>query len=62
MTKKLKGVGGVMTISEAAKALCVSRTTIRRWLDGGKLSGITFGKIVFLAEGEVERVKNESMA
>ena len=55
--KKLKGVGGVMTISEAAKALNVSRTTIRRWLGTGKMSGLTFGKIVFITEGEVARLK-----
>lgn len=55
--KKLKGVGGVMTISEAAKALNVSRTTIRRWLGTGKMSGTTFGKIVFITEGEVARLK-----
>jgi len=55
--KKPKYVKDMVTISTAAKELKVSRTTIYRWLNTGKLTGTTFGGVIFISAGEVDRLK-----
>jgi len=54
-----KYVKGLLTISETARRLQVARPTVYRWLERGKLSGTQIGGVIFVPEGEVERVKCE---
>ena len=51
-----KYVKGLLTISETARRLKVARPTIYRWLESGKLTGTEIGGIIFINEGEVERM------
>jgi excisionase family DNA binding protein len=55
--RKLKYVGGMVTISSAAKTLGVSRPTIYRWLNTGKLTGTTFGGVIFIDSKQVDKLK-----
>lgn len=50
-----KGDGGVLVaLSEAAKRLDVSGTTVKQWLKAGKLRGRRFGGEIYISAQEIE--------
>jgi len=47
----------ILSISEAAKSLGVTRVTLYRWIDKGKIQSLMFGGYRAIARSEVERLK-----
>jgi len=49
----------ILSISEAAKELGVTRVTLYRWIDKGKIQSLLFGGYRAIPKTEVERLKGE---
>jgi len=49
----------ILSISDAAKALGVTRMTLYRWIDKGKIQSLMFGGYRAIPRSEVERLNNE---
>lgn len=47
------------TIDEAADLMAVYRTTVYRWLEEKRLSGIVIGGKTFIHKSEIERINKE---
>jgi excisionase family DNA binding protein len=45
-----------LTVDEAAKALGLSRHTVRAWIASRKLAHLRLGRVIRIPAGEVERV------
>ena len=60
MTKK-KNVtietDSLMTIKAAAKLAGVTRVTIYRWIDAGRIMTVSFGNIKYVVRDDIERIK-----
>jgi len=48
----------LMTIKDAAKLAGVTRMTLYRWIDAGKITTISFGNIKYVVRKDVEAIKN----
>jgi len=61
--KSLKNVtietDSLLTITEAAKILGVTRMTIYRWINKGKIRSVSFGTINYIPRQDVEEKKSE---
>ena len=47
----------ILSISEAAKQLGITRMTLYRWIDKGKVQSLMFGGYRAIPVAEVERLK-----
>lgn len=47
----------LMTVKDAAKFAEVTRVTIYRWINAGKITTVTFGNISYVVRTDVERIK-----
>ena len=50
----------LMTVPRAAKALGLSKMTLYRWIDAGKIISISLGGFLFIPTREVERLKGKA--
>ena len=49
----------LLSMSDAAKALGVTRITLYRWIDSGKIETVSFGGYRAVHIKEIERLKGE---
>ena len=49
----------ILSVSEAAKSLGVTRVTLYRWIDKGKIQSLMFGCYRAIPRSEVDRLKQE---
>lgn len=47
----------LLSSTEAAKALGVTRMTVGRWVKSGRLTSTKIGRHTFIPEAEIERLK-----
>ena len=50
----------LLDMGEASKALGISRMTLWRWLNKGKITAVKIGKYRGIHKDEVERVKGDN--
>ena len=55
-TKITVTTNDLLTVGDAAKILQVSRMTVYRWIEAGKMLSVELGGIVFVAVKEVEKM------
>jgi len=49
----------LLTVDDAAKALGITRITLYRWMDKGKIATAKFGTYRIIPISEIERLKKE---
>ena len=47
----------ILSLADAAKALGVTRITLYRWMDKGKIASVMFGGYRAIPKAEIERLK-----